>query len=89
MKNFDYMKKSTMIILSLLIALICCCSCKENLELENLCKDTREIKPGQIYLGIKGEKFNGSTLYTEALEKGAKACILQDVILEGKILYKI
>ncbi|MCI5731776.1 MAG: leucine-rich repeat domain-containing protein [Eubacterium sp.] len=35
MKNFDYMKKSTMIILSLLIALICCCSCKENLELEN------------------------------------------------------
>lgn len=60
----------------------------ENLELENLCKDTREIKPGQIYLGIKGEKFNGSTLYTEALEKGAKACILQDVILEEKILEK-
>lgn len=30
----------------------------ENLVFENLCKDTRELQPGQIYLGFQGEKFN-------------------------------
>ena len=54
----------------------------ENLPFENLCKDTRELMPGQIYLGIQGEKFNGSTLYKEALEKGAIACILENVELK-------
>lgn len=30
----------------------------ENLIFENLCKDTRTLQPGQIYLGFQGEKFN-------------------------------
>lgn len=30
----------------------------ENLVFENLCKDTRVLQQGQIYLGIQGEKFN-------------------------------
>lgn len=30
----------------------------ENLVFENLCKDTRELQQGQIYLGFQGEKFN-------------------------------
>lgn len=30
----------------------------ENLVFENLCKDTRELHQGQIYLGFQGEKFN-------------------------------
>jgi len=60
----------------------------EELPFENLCKDTRELKPGEIYLGIQGEKFNGSTLYTQALEKGATACILQNVELDEEILKK-
>ena len=58
----------------------------KNLAFENLCKDTRILKKGEIYLGIKGEKFNGSMLYQEALEKGAIACILQDIDIEEKIL---
>lgn len=46
---------------------------------ENFSRDSREINIGDIYLGIKGEKFNGSNFYKEALEKGAKGCILQDI----------
>lgn len=46
---------------------------------ENFSKDTREINVGDIYLGIKGERFNGSNFYKEAFEKGAKGCILQDI----------
>lgn len=30
----------------------------ENLIFENLCKDTRILQPGQIYLGFQGERFN-------------------------------
>ena len=46
---------------------------------ENFSKDTRLINEGDIYLGIKGENFNGSIFYKDALEKGAKGCILQDI----------
>ena len=51
----------------------------EDLECENFSKDTRTIEKGDIYLGIKGEKFNGSTFYKQAFEKGANGCILQDI----------
>lgn len=54
------------------------CGNKEEI-CENFSKDTREINNGDIYLGIKGERFNGSIFYKDAFEKGAKGCILQDI----------
>lgn len=51
----------------------------ENIECENFSKDTRTIEKGDIYIGIKGEKFDGNTLWKEALEKGAAAVIIQEV----------
>lgn len=60
----------------------------ENLPFENLNKDTRILNKGEIYLGIQGENFNGSTLYEQALEKGAIACILQDVEISKEVLKK-
>lgn len=60
----------------------------ENLPFENLCKDTRILNQGEIYLGIQGEKFNGSTLYEQALEKGAIGCILQNVEISQEVLKK-
>lgn len=60
----------------------------ENLPFDKLCKDTRTLNKGEIYLGIQGENFNGSTLYEQALEKGAIACILQDVEISDEILKK-
>ena len=32
----------------------------EELEVENFSKDTRTIQKGDIYIGIKGEKFDGN-----------------------------
>lgn len=46
---------------------------------ENFSKDTRTIQTGDVYVGIKGENFDGNTLYKEAFEKGASVCILQNV----------
>lgn len=54
----------------------------KNIICKNFSRDTRTLKKEDIYLGIKGENFNGSNFYLEALEKGAKACILQDVDID-------
>lgn len=53
---------------------------------EELCidfsKDTRTIQKDDVYVGIKGENFDGNILYKEAFEKGAKVCILQGVEID-------
>ncbi len=51
----------------------------ENLILENISKDTRTINKGDIYIGIKGETFDGNKYYQEALDKGAICCILDNI----------
>ena len=37
----------------------------EELEVENFSKDTRIIQKGDIYIGIKGEKFDGSNFWNQ------------------------
>ena len=51
----------------------------EELECENFSKDTRTIQKGDIYIGIKGEKFDGSEFWKQALENGADAVIIQNI----------
>ena len=50
-----------------------------NLVLDNFSHDTRTIKDGDIYVGIKGETFDGNLFYKDAFDKGAKACILDNI----------
>ncbi len=55
----------------------------------NFSKDTRTIKPEDIYVGIKGEVINGDIFYKEALEKGCIGCILNnDANLDDDVLAK-
>ena len=51
----------------------------EELTCENFSKDTRTIQKGDIYIGLKGENFDGSQFWKQALESGAEAVIVQDV----------
>ena len=56
-----------------------------DLECKHFCKDTREIKTGDIYVGIKGDNFNGNCFYKDAFDKGASICILDnDTDIDGK-----
>lgn len=50
----------------------------KDLECKIFTKDTRSINDGDIYIGIKGEVYDGNTFYREAFDKGAKACILDN-----------
>ena len=60
----------------------------ENAICENFSKDTRTIESNDIYVGIKGENFDGNTLYEQAFEKGAKACLLQGIEISDEELKK-
>lgn len=52
---------------------------------ENFSKDTRQINEGDVYVGIKGEKFDGSLFYEEALKQGAKVCLLEEIELQEEV----
>lgn len=58
----------------------------ENETLENFSKDTRIINKDDVYIAIKGGSFDGNKFWKEALEKGAKAVIVQDIDFEHEDL---
>lgn len=53
---------------------------------ENFCKDTKVLQNGDVFVGIKGDNFDGNTLYKEAIEKGAKVCILQGAKIDKEYI---
>ncbi|MBQ3474953.1 MAG: UDP-N-acetylmuramoyl-tripeptide--D-alanyl-D-alanine ligase [Bacilli bacterium] len=48
----------------------------ENEELGSFSINTKTIKKGEVFLGVKGEKVDGSTFYEQAFDNGAIGCIL-------------
>lgn len=57
-------------------------------QCENFSKDTREIQKDDVYVGIKGENFDGNTLYEKAFQNGATVCIIQDIEIPQEIQNK-
>ena len=60
------------------------------LEMNSFSKDTRTIQNGDIYIGIKGEKFDGSDFWKQALDNGASAVIIspREITEDDKSKYK-
>ncbi len=59
-----------------------------NDTLTNISKDTRTIKKGETYLGLKGEVYDGNLFYEQALMNGAKTCILSNILIDNNIINK-
>ncbi|MDA0939150.1 MAG: UDP-N-acetylmuramoyl-tripeptide--D-alanyl-D-alanine ligase [Proteobacteria bacterium] len=62
-----------------------------NFQSSEISIDTRSIKEHDIFLGIKGENFDGGNFVRDALNKGAAICIINNDIkyakdLQSKIL---
>lgn len=55
---------------------------------DHFVKDTKEVAMGDVYVGIKGEKVDGSLFYEEALKNGAKICLLEEVPIQKEIYEK-
>ena len=60
----------------------------EKKETNNYSKDTRTLKKGDTYIGIKGEKFDGSLFWKEALNNGAETVIINNIKLDEIEEYK-
>lgn len=60
---------------------------KEN-KCTNYSKDTRTIKKGDTYIGIKGGNFDGNQFWSEALDKGAEAVIINKIEIEEEKIEK-
>lgn len=52
----------------------------ETLKVTGIATDTRTIKPGQIFLALVGNNFNGHHFLVEAVDKGASALIISQPI---------
>lgn len=50
----------------------------DDLECINFTTDSRKVSFGDVYIGIKGNTFNGNDFYKEAFDKGALVCILDE-----------
>lgn len=57
---------------------------KEDYVCKSYSKDTRTIKEGDCYIGIKGETFDGSKFWEQALENGASTVIVQNVDISSE-----
>ena len=51
----------------------------ENQVCENFARNTKEINRGDIYVGFKGEKYDGGKFYEEAINAGATGCIINKI----------
>ena len=56
-----------------------------NLDGRDFVKDSREVKEGDIYVALKGEKFDGNDFYLDAVNKGAKVCIITKNLTDEKL----
>ena len=55
---------------------------------ENFSKDTRTIKKGDIYIGIKGETFDGSEFWKQAIDNGAETVIIENIEITSEEINK-
>lgn len=51
--------------------------CSEHTEITGICTDSRQIKPGNVFIAIEGELFDGHAFVKEVEEKGAVAVIVR------------
>ena len=48
-----------------------------DVEITNICTDSRDIKPGSIFVALCGEKFDGHAFVKTAMENGALWAVVQ------------
>ncbi len=53
-----------------------------DMELSDFCKDTRVLEKDDVYVGIRGERFDGNVFFEKAIELGAKALIVDNPNLD-------
>jgi len=53
-----------------------------DLLLEDVTTDSRDVTPGQLFIGLKGEKFDGADYAAGAIERGAALAVVERRVAE-------
>ncbi|MEG1996057.1 MAG: Mur ligase domain-containing protein [Oscillospiraceae bacterium] len=59
------------------------CESSEQIEINDVCIDTRKLKKGCLYIAIKGENFDGHDFITQAIKLGAAVVISEKAVLKA------
>ena len=51
-----------------------------DIKVKGVSTDTRTIQGGELFVALKGPNFDGHNFVTEAINKGAAACLVQDEV---------
>ena len=51
-----------------------------NITFKNIATDSKDVKKNDLFVAIKGERFDGHDFVREAFNKGAVAAVVQDQI---------
>ncbi|MCX8014982.1 MAG: Mur ligase domain-containing protein, partial [candidate division WOR-3 bacterium] len=54
----------------------------KNSIISNISIDTRTMRPGDLFIAIRGKNVDGHSFIREALQKGASTIIVEDVRFE-------
>ena len=57
-------------------------------EITNVTTDSRKAAKGSLFVAIKGENFDGNSLYVQAFENGAKVCLVQGIEVDESVKQK-
>lgn len=57
-----------------------------DIKIKDIKTDTRKIKKGDIFIALRGEKYDGHNYIDEALKKGTIACIVDECIKNHKCI---
>ncbi len=49
-------------------------------EIENICTDSRKAQPGDLFIAVKGEKFDAHDFVAQALEQGAVLAMVEHLV---------
>lgn len=52
-------------------------------SISSVSTDTRIIEKNSLFIALKGDNFNGNEFLSVAIEKGASACIIDEIILDS------
>ena len=56
------------------------CGKKRNCELSGVSTDSRNISPGELFIPLRGERFDGHDYLSQAVKNGAAACLSEEVV---------
>ena len=60
----------------------------DNINIDAVTTDSRSIQPGEVFLALSGERFDGHDYINDVVEKGASALIVSksiDCSLSGEL----